>query len=295
MTDNILRYKISYFKVSVPTFFVLKKSLHFLCDIVILRKMKIILRFLTLCSIFLVISPLLGGCEVFLEGTVHTVSGYVFFDNRPLEGVNVTDKVTVYATTDENGFFKFDTKKKHLGLYPQKSGFVFEGRQVDINSNVTVQFVAQRAQKLSGKFVLSKVYVVPVSIVSFSENNFLYNQNCLKINQINININDTVISNRFEDFAPTNQYTNVLGNNSFTCPIDDGYVCIKISYELSTFYKIYNHESIAIENPRILRTQKVVDTGSLFDGKFEMHASGINSVHNGFSYNVAFVFDYIEE
>ena len=76
--------------------------------------------------------------------------------------------------------------------------------------------------------------------------------------------------------------------------IEDGYISIKISYELSTFYTVYNHESVAVENQRILRTQKVVDSGSLFDGKFEMHASGINSVHNGFSYNIAFVFDYIE-
>ena len=141
---------------------------------------------------------------------------------------------------------------------------------------------------------MSKVYITPVSIVSFSENNFLYNQNSLKINQLNININGTNISNQFEDFAPTNQQTNILGNNSFTCPIEDGYISIKISYELSTFYTVYNHESVAVENQRILRTQKVVDSGSLYDGKFEMHASGINSVHNGFSYNIAFVFDYIE-
>lgn len=256
--------------------------------------MKKLLKILALCSIFFVISTLLCGCEVFLEGATHTVSGYVYFDNRPLENVNITDKVTVYATTDAQGYFKFVTKKTQLALYPQKSGFVFEGQQVDISSNVTLEFVAQKAQKLSGKFVLSKVYITPVSIVSFSENNFLYNQNSLKINQLNININGTNISNQFEDFAPTNQQTNILGNNSFTCPIEDGYISIKISYELSTFYTVYNHESVAVENQRILRTQKVVDSGSLYDGKFEMHASGINSVHNGFSYNIAFVFDYIE-
>lgn len=256
--------------------------------------MKKIVKILSLLGIFLIASTLFCGCEVFLEGKTHSISGYVYFDGRPLEDVKITDKINVYTSTNADGYFKFSTKKTEIQIFPEKSGYMFTPQTLTVDGDKKIDFFGQKAQKLDGKIVLSKIVITPVSIVSFSDNNFLYNQNCLKINQLKVTINQTSFNNDTVTFATLNQQTDLIGGNSFEYLIEDGYINLKICYELSTFYTTYSHESIAVESQRILRTEKILDTGNIYEGKFEMHASGINSVHNGFSYNIAFVFDYIE-
>lgn len=257
--------------------------------------MKRISKILIVLTLFLISSSLFCGCELFLEGTTHTISGYVFFDGHPLENVKITDKITVYTTTDQNGYFCFSTKKTTLQLYPQKSGFVFDGQSIVCDQDTTIDFVGQKATKLNGTLVLKQILVQPVSIVSFSDNNFLYNQNQLKIRQLKFNINNQTFLNSSTVFATTKQQTNLWTEDfDFEYQVVDGYVNIKISYELSTFYTSNERENVAIENQHILRTEKVVDTGCLYDGKFELAASGINSIHNGFSYNISFVFDFVQ-
>lgn len=232
-----------------------------------------------------------------MGGVKKTISGIVTFNGTGIENVEITDKINSYATTDNLGNFSFETTKNELVLYPQKSGYIFTPTFIVVTDQTYIEFTCEKAEVLNGTLVLEQISITPTSIVSFQENNFLYkneDKDCLKIDGINLTINDlTQISNLTNYFAPINQSTNILGENDFEFDVIEGIANLKISYELSAYFKIYNHESTAFENERVVRVNKTLDTGNLINNKFELFASGINSSHNGYSYNISFIFNFI--
>lgn len=243
-------------------------------------------------------SAILGGCDFSFNKTIKNINGTVTFNNEGLQGVKLTDKVYTYATTDSNGNFSFDTIKEKLVIYPQKAGYIFTPAMIEITDQTTVNFTCEKADILNGTLKLSKINITPTSIVSFSENNFLYkyeNQDCLKFDSINFVVNQTEISSGQDCYLPINIETNVLvdnnNDNSFEYEVVDGVANIKISYVMSTYFTIYNHESTAKELEKVVRVDKTLDTGNLINNQFELFAS-TNSSHNGFSYNISFIFDY---
>ena len=232
-----------------------------------------------------------------MGGKQKTFTGSVKFNGVGLENVEITDKVNVYATTDLNGNFSFSTTKESITIYPQKSGYIFTPAKIVLTEQANIEITCTKAESLNGKLVLDKVLIKPTSIVSFSDNNFLFvnnNQKCLKIEQLDLTINEnTQIINKFNGFAPLNDYTDILGDNAFELEVVDGKTNLKIEYTLNTYFTINSHQSTALETARIVRINKTLDTGNLIDNQFELYVSGVNSSHGGYSYNLSFVFEYI--
>ena len=254
-------------------------------------------KFLCLSLILIVCSTFLCGCDFNIGLTSRTISGTVTFEGVGLEDVKITDRVTIYATTDSNGNFSFQTTQNEIIIYPQKSGYIFTPAKIVVTNQENITFTCEKAEELNGKLVLSEILITPISIVSFTENNYQYEnegKQCLKINDFKFKLNDEhSFENIVNDYAEIYKETNILGNNSFEYDIVHGETNIKISYILSCFFKINNRESVAIENEKIIRVNKVIDSGSLIDNKFELFANSVNSVHNGYSYNISFVFEYV--
>lgn len=241
---------------------------------------------------------MLSGCSFITGMSTKTVYGKVLYQGEGLAGVKITDRVNVYAETDADGNFSFETTNKNLVLYPQKQGFMFLPSYSQVLFNTSNVFTALDAQLLNGKLVLEKVMIMPTSIVSYIDKDFSCKKQDvtgLKIYDLSISVNDSdAIICTFDDVAAIKEETDIFcSDQNFVYDIVDGVAQIKLAYSLSAYFKSNYRESIAIEGERVLRINKTLDTGNLVLGYYELYASGINSTHNGYSYNISFMFKYL--
>ena len=92
-----------------------------------------------------------------------------------------------------------------------------------------------------------------------------------------------------------NKFSNILQTEEdFEIHMEDGQTNYQFEFQIKTFFKYNNNqnESVSIEPFKILRVSSTLYDGDLNDqNQIVFFASG-NSSHNGFSYDLQFVFDY---
>lgn len=257
-----------------------------------------------LLVVFLAIFTLtLSGCEFYYEtGQAYTVEGHVTFEDTPLAGVKIQSDYMVYATTNEQGYYSFKTRASSLTIYAKKSGYRFQPKTVTVkNSNQQYNFVATQAELLNGTLRLNSILITPTSITSLPDNNYSYVQNGashLKISEFVLKFNQEVEFHLVDAvLLEKNKPNNIATNPDFEFEIQNGVTNFNLQFQLKANFK-YNlnqNESVSVEPFRNLSIGSVLDTGSLNESdQVKFIASGINSVHNGFTFDIQFVFNFVK-
>lgn len=251
---------------------------------------------------------MLSGCEfTFLENSDPIeISGYVTYENQPLENVKIVSDFYQYATTNSNGYYEFVTRSKNLVFYARKAGYSFIPKTYDITSpQENYNFEGEQARLLEGNLKLEQILIAPTSIVSIPGSNFEYlmeSKSALKFHSFNFKINQTsnfvLTPNQDENlYLKKSSFTNILlDGTTFDYVLIDGKINLNFEFELKTFYKVSAFsEEVSIERTSIYKTNATLDTGDLDENNnIKFSIPSINSHSNGFTYNLQFVFKYTQ-
>ncbi len=257
--------------------------------------MKKIIVFISLIICFM---SVLSGCDIFGGVTTLEISGYVYLDtNQPLSDVAIKSETNIYAKTDDNGYFNITVQKSKIELFAEKTGYSFSPYSVEITENTdNLIFVATKTKDLSGLLTLSHIIITPTSMVSFGDN-YAYQHNgekCLKINDLEVNIDDKSFDLLDSDFYAVEDKSNVIAiNDDITIKTDYDF---NIWFSLDAYFTSYNEEFIFHEDRQsVIRVQEKQTTEDLNDQNQVLYtAYGVNASNNMFTYNITFVFDYYE-
>lgn len=248
---------------------------------------------------------LLTGCEFSFgqQGEPITISGYVTFEQEPLAGVSIISDFMTLTTTNTEGYYSFTTYTSNLSFYAKKSGYSFLPKNYN-SENVLEEynFEAIEATLLNGKLVLSEILFTPTSISNLIDNNYAYEINSiyyLKISEFVLKFNQEIVADLTQTtFLEQNKSSNIFdeGDNALEIQITNGVTNYIFEYQIKTFFKYNNNqnESVSVEPFKVLRVLSTLYDGDLNEqNQIVLFASG-SSTHNGFSYNLQFVFNYVK-
>lgn len=222
-------------------------------------------------------------------------SGIVTINNIGFNDVVIKSSIKEYATTTPNGAFSFNTKAKTITIYPEKSGYIFSPKQITLKAGQnTANFTAQKIENLQGKLKLNSLIITPTSILSSPENySFLHNgKQCLKASEITVKYNNLIKQLNLGDVYLSKLEKNVLYNSSnvtFNCGEN-----VSIGLLINTYFNSYYQTFKTTETEfTYLYINKQQTNEMLQDGQVTYNLYGINNKTKCFTFDVAFVFDYI--
>lgn len=252
----------------------------------------------------LICTFVLTGCEFSFGniGEPTQISGYVTYENEPLNSVAIVSNYMTLASTNQNGYYNFVTYSSNLSFSAKKTGYSFLPKNYNVSSpEQEYNFEAQVANLLSGTLVLNSIQFNPTSISKLVDNNYNYlvnSRNNLKISEFVLKFNqEIVVCITNPTYLEQNKSSNIVDEEQeFEIEIENGQTNYLFEFQIKTFFKYNNNqsESVSIEPFKILRIASTLYDGDLNEqNQIVFFASG-NSTHNGFSYNIQFVFDYIK-
>ena len=248
-------------------------------------------------SILLLItcSLILSACDFLPVVTPLTISGYVYYNSKPLENVTIKTSTQKLCTTNSEGYFTFEISKNQVTIYAEKTGFLFEPKSITLNSNNdNVIFTAQPIEELDGVLSLSKINITPSSIVSVSDN-FQYvknGENCLKVKNFYIEINNKKFNCLTSDFyAVKNKSNYILFNDDISIDTNTPF---SIKFSLDAYFTSYHYEYVFVEEKTSILEVTQNQTNAILNEQNQIEYSfwGVNASNNKYSYNVTFIFDY---
>lgn len=221
-------------------------------------------------------------------------SGSVTISNVGLEGVVIKSNVKEYATTLAGGEFSFNTNAQSLTIYPYKQGYMFSPESATLTAGEnSVSFVAIKVQNLTGTLSLNKIIITPTSIVNTLDNyQYMHNgQECLKASSISLAYNGTLnlISN--PTYLAKSQKNEVACNNaiSFKCGQS-----VTVGVLINTYFTSYHQEWQTSDSEYTnLYITKPQTNKDLKNNQIIYNMYGINNKSRSFTFDIAFVFDYI--
>ena len=254
-------------------------------------------KFKMLSLILLIVSCVAFSACIFspLPKEKMTISGSVYINSSPLEGVIIKTSTKKLFTTTSNGTFTVDENVGELTIYPEKEGFLFSPKSYTVTqSTENIIFNAEEIKPLNGTLSLSKISITPSSIVSIADN-FSYIKNgvtCLKVKNLFVAINKTTYNCLNESlYAVKNKQTTI--DFDYDLSINTG-IDFSIEFSLDAYFTSYRDEYVYEETEKsILNISKKQDT-SMLDKNNQISYTfiGVNATNNRFSYNITFVFDY---
>ena len=263
--------------------------------------MKFIKRVGVLAMLMLVALTLFA-CKL-PEAPSLSCSGVVTFSEQGLTGVVIKSNVKEYATTNENGEYNFDTKAKSLVIYPVKEGYMFEPKQIEIESgeNTEINFIAIEIEELVGTLSLGEVIITPTSISS-NPDNYLFTsegKECLKASDITISYEgETYLLNQEPIYLFKTEGNQVLINEEIFGEHEIAFECGKsarIGVLINAYFtKYYQEWETTDAIYTYLDITKPQTNADLIDGQVYYNLYGINSKARAFTFDVTFVFDFEE-
>ena len=255
-----------------------------------MKKLQMLFVFLIFtCSL------ILSACDFLPVGTPLKVSGYVYYNSSPLENVAIKTSTQKLCETNSEGFFTFETNKSQITIYAEKTGYLFQPKSITLTSNNNnVIITAQAIENLNGVLSLSQINITPSSIVSVSDN-FQYvkdGQNCLKIKNFYVEVNNKKINCIEDDFYAVKNKTNIINfNDDISIETNTPF---SIKFSLDAYFTSYHNEYYFEEEKiTVLDITQPQTTAILTENnQIEYSFWGVNASNNKFSYNVTFVFDY---
>lgn len=223
-------------------------------------------------------------------------AGVITIENSGLDGVVIKSNLRELASTNAAGEFTFTTNAKSLTIIPQKEGYMFEPAKAELKEGQnTANFVAIKVKNLTGTLILSKVVITPTSIVSFGDNyQYLNNGSaCLKASAITINYGEQNVSLISQ---PT--YLNKSQENTLPVTGDIRFECgtrQTIGLLINTYFRRYNNEWQTYDTEFInLYITKPQTNKDVTSGKIVYNMYGINNKSKSFTFDVTFIFKYME-
>ena len=224
-----------------------------------------------------------------------SVSGTIFCDSAPLDGVVIKSAAQNLMVTSIDGKFNFSITKSSITIYAEKTGYTFSPKSVTVDSDTDdIVFIAKKIVPLDGTLSLSCINITPSSIVSVTDN-FQYVQNgdnCLKIKNFNIMVNNKSYNALTKDFYAVKNKSNVI-DFPYDISVNTG-KAFSIHFSLDAYFISYHSEYEYIEEKKsvlnIMTQQTTADLDS--NNQIKYTFVGVNSSNNKFTYNVVFVFDY---
>ncbi len=252
---------------------------------------------LTIIIILSFCITLLSGCDFFSpnDNNKLTISGCVYYNSMPLEGVSIKSSTSVYGKSDENGKFSIVVNRSSVSLTAEKTGYTFSPRSVEITQNTdNLIFTATKTENLNGLLTLSQVIITPSSIVSFGDDySYEHEGNeCLKIKDITLTINEQTYNLLKSDlYAAKNKSNAISFNDDVTISTGEKF---NIWFSVDAYFESYQSEYVYQEDRQsVIRIQSMQTTENLNEhNQITYTAVGINSSNNMFTYNIYFVFDY---
>lgn len=249
-----------------------------------------------------IVSIQLCGCKfIFNNGKEKHYAGIVTFNGVGLENVKIKDKINTYAVTDINGRFSFTSNFKTITIFAEKTGYNFSPKTLTLNEETeNIRFEARKAKLLTGQLKLDQINFTPTSIISLHSNNFSYNnfgKESVKLCEFYMFFNETqVIANKYNQHIEKYNSKNLLNPyDSFSFNINNGIANFKIKYIIKMYYKCNNNEAVITEPTKILSVDSIFFDSQLDENKYlKISANGINSISSGYSYNISFIFKYMQ-
>ena len=139
--------------------------------------MKILKR-VFVCLMLMVASLVFFACELPTLPNL-TCSGIVMFEQSGLEGVTLKSEVKDYAITNVKGEYTFNARVKKIKIIPEKEGYIFSPKFVEVTEGENIiNFTAIKVEKLTGSLLLSKIVIMPTSILNSPDNFVFINNAC---------------------------------------------------------------------------------------------------------------------
>lgn len=241
------------------------------------------------------------ACDYNPTKTKLEISGAVYFDNTPLDGVSIRSNTKYFYTTNTNGKFSFDEYSSSVTIFAEKSGYIFSPNSITLTeSQSSIIFEATKIENLSGTLSLSKINVMPTSIAGVQENYLFKNsggESCLKINQINVSVDDDNLQALTSPiYAVKNKNNEIKFTNNLSVNTGERF---KIMFSIDACYSFASNEQVYYETKKsvisITESQtnaNLVQSGQNEFGQIIYSLDGVNAGNNNFSYNISFIFDY---
>lgn len=241
------------------------------------------------------------ACDYEPAKTKLEISGAVYFDNTPLDGVSIRSNTKNFCSTSADGNFSFEEYSNSVTIFAEKSGYIFSPKSVTLTKSQSgIIFEATKIENLNGTLSLSKINIMPTSIASVQENYLFKNstgEHCLKINQINISVDgDDLQTLTSPVYAIKNKNNEIKFNNDLSVNTGTKFM---IMFSVDACYSFASSEQVYLETKKsvISITEKqtnanLVQSGQNEFGQIIYSLDGINAGNNNFSYNISFIFDY---
>ena len=140
---------------------------------------KIICYVLMFVSVFV-----LFACDYNPTQTKIEISGTVYFNNAPLDGVSIRSNTKNFCTTENDGNFIFEENSNSITIFAEKGGYIFSPKSITLSKSQSgIIFEAtgpgspQAVRSCVFKVVLLKIWR---NCLFFAEI-FLSNGNCKTI------------------------------------------------------------------------------------------------------------------
>lgn len=257
---------------------------------------KIICYVLMFVSVFV-----LFACDYNPTQTKIEISGTVYFNNAPLDGVSIRSNTKNFCTTENDGNFIFEENSNSITIFAEKSGYIFSPKSITLSKSQSgIIFEATKIENLNGTLSLSKINITPISIASIQENYLFKNssgESCLKINQINVSINDNELTALNSCVYAVKYKNNEIDFNK-DLSVNTG-TKFKILFSVDACYSFASSEQVYTEAKKSVinvtenqTNADLVQTGQNEFGQIVYTLAGVNAGNNNYSYDISFVFDY---
>lgn len=251
---------------------------------------------LLICVVLMVVSLTFFACELPSLPNL-SCSGVITFVGNGLEGVTIKSDVKEYTKTNSNGEYSFETKAKKIKVFPEKDGYMFTPKFVELEAGEnTMSFVATKVENLNGTITLSKIVITPTSVLESPDNYVFVNdgKECLKAKDITIYCSGQQIvfnaNNMLLEKNKQNEFLITQNNISFECGQD-----LKLGVLINAYFVIFHQEAYTTDTEfAYLEITNQQTNANLENGQIIYTSYGINNKARSFTFDVSFVFDYTQ-
>ena len=253
------------------------------------------LRRVLICAFLMLVSVSFFACDI---GEAKTISGAVnvVFDDEWMGDVEINTSTSNLGKTDEFGNFSFAVNSKSVTIIPKKEGYYFIPKSITINDdNDNLNFEAVKIENLEGSLKLKSICIIPTSIASMGDN-YSFNRNgkeAIKLNSLTLRNEDTsydVLNGACYLFKNEKNYIEFNDYLVYNC--NDK---ISLSFLLKANFTSMSREWVSANTAyTYLNVTSAPKNSELNNGTIKYSLYGLNSETKAFTYDISFVFEYVE-
>lgn len=257
------------------------------------------LKHFVLIALFALFTICFCACDPGEQKNI-SISGSILCEDVELGEVDIECGTKHLGKTDIDGSFCFITTGSLVTITPSKEGYYFLPRSISISENTdNISFRAIKIYELNGKLSLNSLCITPTSIINQTDNYCytLFGKNCIKSKSVKICTND---ENFFLDtngqylYKNEKNYIDLTENISFD--LSDLYTirfCIDayFTYLNGISGEYYSNSSSFI----YFNLPSKITNADLDENRFIYTLYGLNNDTKSYTFNISFIFSYIQD